>query len=131
MNKYFKYGLIVASLLTLNQSHAKAETESAQGPDGRPIHETTCQGSSSSCYQEARATCKGNYQVLDSYSKAGNLFTDAIPGPFTWFHMSYSCGQSNGKIAKFNHEGGYYMPPRGFYSNCSGNYYNRSCGGWW
>ena len=131
MNKYFKYGLIVASLLTLNQSQAKAETESAQGPDGRPIHETICQGSSSSCYQEARATCKGNYQVLDSYSKAGNLFTDAIPGPFTWFHMSYACGASDGKIARFNHQGGTWHPPRPVYLDCGGNRWNTSCGGFY
>jgi hypothetical protein len=110
---------------------AHAETESAQGPDGRAIHQTSCQGSNTDCYQEARQTCRGNYQILDSYSKSGGIFADAIPGPVTWYHVTYACGASDGRIARFPKQGGDYYGPRGFYMECGGGYYNRSCGGFY
>jgi hypothetical protein len=129
MTKQIKYALIAASIIALNHTDVRAETESAQGPDGRPIHETSCQSSSSDCYKEARATCRGNFQVLDSYSKSGGIFADAIPGPITWYHVTYACGASDGRVARFPHQGGIYEGPRAFYLNCDGSYYNVSCGG--
>jgi len=110
---------------------AHAETESTRGPDGRPIHETSCKFSSKDCYDEARATCRGNYQVLDSHSNAGGLLADAMPGPIQWYYMTYACGGSDGRIARFPQQGGVYQPPRGVYVECGGGYYNRSCGGFY
>jgi len=123
--------LVFVILIWIMIGAAYAETQSAQGPDGRQIHQTSCQGSSSDCYQEARATCKGNYQILDSHSKSGGFFADAMPGPITWYYVSYACGASDGRIAKFPHQGGNYYGPRGFYMQCDGGYYGRSCGGFW
>jgi len=119
---------VVSTILT---GDVRAETESAQGPDGRAIHQTSCQGSSSDCYKEARATCRGNYQILDSHSKSGGIFADAIPGPIQWYYMTYACGASDGRIARFPHQGGQYYAPRGVYIECGGGYNNRSCGGFY
>jgi hypothetical protein len=125
-----KHFFIAVSILALSLSgDANAETDSVQGPDGREIHQTSCQSSASDCYKEARATCRGNYQILDSYSKSGGIFADAIPGPIQWYHMTYACGASNGQIARFPHQGGQYYAPRGVYIECGGNGWNRSCGG--
>jgi hypothetical protein len=123
--------LTFAILIWVLIGAAYAETDSAQGPDGRQIHQTTCQGSSSDCYKEARATCRGNYQVLDSQSKSGGIFADAMPGPIQWYYMTYACGSSDGRIAKFPHQGGDYYGPRGFYMECDGGYYGRSCSGFY
>lgn len=131
MNKLFKITVLVGAALFWNQYNAHAETESVRGPDGRPIHQTTCQGSNADCYQEARQTCKGNYQVLDSNSTSGGIFADAMPGPITWYRMTYACGATNGAVARFPHQGGIYEGPRGFYMECGGNYNNRSCGGFY
>ena len=123
--------LVFAILIWIMIGAAYAETDSAQGPDGRQLHQTSCQGSSSDCYKEARATCRGNYQVLDSHSKSGGIFADAMPGPIQWYYVTYACGASDGRIAKFPHQGGNYYGPRGFYMQCDGGYYGRSCAGFY
>ena len=128
MKKLFIGAAIISVLLT---GDVRSKTESVQGPDGRVIHETSCQFSQKECYQEARATCKGNYQVIGSRSTSGGLLADAIPGPINWYYMTYACGQSNGAVASFPHQGGYYQAPRGVYVQCSGGYYARSCGGFY
>ena len=45
----------IATVLIMAQP-VMAETDSVQGPDGRMIHETSCQFSNKDCYQEARQT---------------------------------------------------------------------------
>jgi hypothetical protein len=122
-------GTCVAVLLL--SGDVRAETDSVQGPDGRMIHETTCQFSNKDCYQEARQTCRGNYQVMDSYSSAGGIFADQIPGPIKWFHMTYACGTGDGRIARFPQQGGTWQAPRPVYLECGGNRWNRSCGGFY
>src|SRR5262249_40916894 len=53
----------------------------------------------------------GSYQILDSESHAGGLLADIIPGPVTWYTMSYACGPSNGRLADFPFRGPHYKPP--------------------
>src|SRR5262249_2062852 len=50
-------------------------------------------------YEQATRDCGGGpYQILDSESHAGGLLADILPGPVTWYTMSYVCGPSDGKI---------------------------------
>src|SRR5262249_6151232 len=64
-----------------------------------PIHRAKCSQSPAGCYEQATRDCRGGpYQILDSESHAGGLLADILPGPVTWYTMSYVCGPSDGKI---------------------------------
>ena len=81
------------------------------GPTGKKMITAKCSQSPSGCYASASNTCSGSYQVLDSYSKAGGLVADVIPGPVTWYYMTYQCGPSNGRLPTFGFKGQQYTPP--------------------
>src|SRR5262249_21848938 len=50
------------------------------------------------CYEQATRDCRGgSYQILHSESHPGGLLADILPGPVTWYTMSYVCG-SDGKL---------------------------------
>src|SRR5215467_9576146 len=69
------------------------------GPSGKPIHRAKCSQSPMGCYEQATRDCRGgSYQILDSESHPGGLLADILPGPVTWYTMSYVCGPSDGKI---------------------------------
>ncbi|TPN41797.1 hypothetical protein FJ979_04505 [Mesorhizobium sp. B1-1-6] len=97
------------SLLALAASLAIAgcvsSGEAIQGPSGKVMQEAKCNGSPNVCLKQAAATCKGPYQVLDSSSNAGGLIADVIPGPVTWYRMTYQCGPSDGRMPSFPFRG--------------------------
>jgi serine protease Do len=72
------------------------------GPSGKPlqpIHRAKCSQSPAGCYEQATRDCRGGpYQILHSESHPGGLLIDILPGPVTWYTMSYVCGRSDGKI---------------------------------
>jgi hypothetical protein len=71
------------------------------GPSGKPlqpVHRAKCSQSPAGCYEQATRDCRGgSYQILDSESHAGGLLADILPGPVTWYTMSYVCGPPDGK----------------------------------
>ena len=76
------------------------------GPSGKPLHQAKCSQSPTGCYQQATRDCGGGpYQILDSESHAGGLFADILPGPVTWYTMSYACGRSDGRLGNFPSRG--------------------------
>lgn len=81
------------------------------GPSGQNMLVAKCSQSPNACYQKASDTCSGSYQVLDSYSKAGGLLADVLPGPVTWYYMTYQCGQTDGQTPTFPFRGQQYTPP--------------------
>ena len=110
---------ILAALAVLffgGPSHA--ETTTVTAPNGAQILRTKCKSDTTECYQEARQTCRGSYQILGSESHAGGIFADLIPGPVTWYSMSYQCGKSDGRFASFPFHGGVYVPPRLHTNDC-------------
>src|SRR5258708_8228624 len=64
------------------------------GPSGQPLkpsHRAKCSQSPAGCYEQATRDCRGgSYQILDSESHAGGLLADILPGPVTWYTMSYA-----------------------------------------
>jgi hypothetical protein len=46
----------------------------------------------------AAATCTGPYQVIESESHPGRLLENTMPGPVTWYGMTYQCGPYEGKM---------------------------------
>jgi hypothetical protein len=87
------------------------EQTSAIGPSGQTMLVAKCSQSPSACYQKASETCSGPYQVLDSYSKSGGLLADVLPGPVTWYYMTYQCGQTDGRTPTFPFRGQQYVSP--------------------
>ena len=95
--------LCLTGCMTENQA-------SVVGPTGHTMHTAKCNQSPNACYQQASQTCSGTYQVVDSYSKAGGLLADVIPGPITWYYMSYQCGKTDGRTPTFPFRGQHYNP---------------------
>lgn len=81
------------------------------GPDGTEHHKVRCTGDTSQCFVQASEVCAGAYSVTDSYSNAGGVFADVIPGPVTWYTMMFQCGPSNGRMPSFALRGQQYSPP--------------------
>jgi len=77
------------------------QTNTFVTPSGAQAQTTKCSQSPQGCFQTATNTCRGSYRVLDSYSKAGGLLADVLPGPVTWYYMTYECGRSDGSFPQF------------------------------
>ena len=80
-------------------------------PSGNTMHQAKCNVSPDGCFKTAAKVCHGSYQVLDSSSNAGGLIADILPGPVTWYKMSYQCGRSDGRMPSFPFRGSQYTPP--------------------
>lgn len=84
-----------------------SSTKTFVGPDGQELSTVRCTSSTGQCFAKAQQVCKGKpYSVIDSYSNAGGLAADVIPGPVTWYTMTVQCGASDGKIPQFPFRGG-------------------------
>lgn len=110
MNMRNRFLLVLPFFLALSACVEPQQT-SVIGPSGHNILVAKCSQSPIACYQKASDNCSGSYQVLDSYSKAGGLLADALPGPVTWYYMTYQCGQTDGLTPTFPFRGQQYTPP--------------------
>jgi hypothetical protein len=82
---------------------------SFNGPSGTAVNTAKCGQASVGCLQKASQVCGGQYLVLDSESHSGGLLADALPGPVTWYGMTYQCGPSDGKMPTFAFRGQQYV----------------------
>ncbi|MDF3607557.1 hypothetical protein PE067_16235 [Paracoccus sp. DMF-8] len=108
---------------------AAPSTSTVTGPSGENLFTSKCNRSAEGCFSEAANQCKGPYQVVDSHSKAGRTAADLLPGPVTWYYMTYQCGRSDGRMPQFPFRGQQYTPapvvvqpytaPRMTTTNCS------------
>jgi hypothetical protein len=100
-------GIICFIAAVLSSEWCSAQT--IVGPSGKPLqgaHSAKCSRSPTGCYEQATRDCKGgSYQIVESESHAGGLFADILPGPVTWYTMSYNCGPSDGRLAEFPFRG--------------------------
>jgi len=81
------------------------------GPSGKEVETVKCKSSPKSCFSQAAKSCAGPYQVISSESHAGGILADILPGPVTWYGMTYECGKSDGKTPTFPFQGSTYTPP--------------------
>lgn len=110
--RWVAFTAVIAVSTVCAQTDRAFGIETITGPSGKLMHISRCSQSPTACYQEASQACSGPYQVLDSYSKAGGLFADLLPGPVTWYYMTYQCGATNGQVASFPMRGRQYNPPQ-------------------
>lgn len=84
-----------------------------RGPDGTVLRTVKCSSDPQKCMAMASSSCPGGgtYRVMSSESHAGGLVADVMPGPFTWYGMTYACGPSDGRLPDFRFQGQQYAPP--------------------
>jgi hypothetical protein len=110
--------MLIGAFVALSDCNSPSSS-SFVGPSGEQVQSVKCTQSPQGCYDEASKICKGPYQVLDSESHAGGEFADVLPGPVTWYGMSFSCGKSDGRLASFAFRGQPYVPDSGpSFTNC-------------
>jgi S1-C subfamily serine protease len=81
--KSFRTILIIAAALAASHSSAHAQSG---------LQRAKCSMSLNGCYQQAHDACNGrHYQILQSESHPGGLLADVLPGPVTWYTITYSC----------------------------------------
>jgi hypothetical protein len=92
---------------------ATTSVNQVQAPDGTLIKTVKCTSDATKCFAVATESCPGTgtYRVISSESRAGGIAADLIPGPVTWFYMTYACGPSDGRMPDFKFAGQQYVPP--------------------
>jgi hypothetical protein len=102
--------LIGAMLVT---GCASTSVSEFRAPDGASIKTVKCNTDPTKCFVAASQSCAeiGTYRVLSSESRAGGIAGDVIPGPITWYYMTYACGPSDGRLPDFEFAGQQYVPP--------------------
>ncbi len=100
-------------LLGLLSGCAATSVSEFRAPDGTDIKTVKCTSDPTKCFALASQSCAtdGRYRVVSSKSNAGGLVADLIPGPVTWYYMSFACGQSDGVMPDFKFVGQQYTPP--------------------
>lgn len=97
----------------LSVSCSTANVSQFQAPDGTVVKSVKCNTDRTKCFAAATVSCPGGgtYRVISSESRAGGIAVDLIPGPVTWYYMTYSCGPTDGKMPDFKFAGQPYIPP--------------------
>jgi hypothetical protein len=92
---------------------ATTSVQEYQAPDGTTVKTVKCVSENSKCFAQATQSCSGNgtYRVISSESHAGGMLADLVPGPVTWYSITYACGPSDGKMPEFKFTGERYVPP--------------------
>ena len=83
-------------------------------PDGSAAATVKCVSDPHQCFERASHVCAstgGTYKVIRSKSNAGGAIADVLPGPFTWYTMTFACGASDGVLPDFAFTGERYSPP--------------------
>lgn len=100
-----------------------------KAPDGSTYKKVKCNKDSNICLEKASSSCDNKtYQVISSHSRAGGLFVDfGVPGPSTWYSLTYKCGPSDGKMPDFKFTGQQYIPPTKINVNSSSRPKTTNC----
>lgn len=97
----FAGAALVATLGVLSGC-ATTSVTSFKTPDGADAHTVKCSTDRARCYAEASRSCGGGtYRALASESHAGGIALDILPGPVTWYTMTYACGATDGRLPEF------------------------------
>ncbi len=109
-----RLGVLIIALFSL-AGCAGTTVKEFRAPDGTTMKNVKCNMDSQKCFVSASESCKesnGSYRVIASHSNAGGTLADIIPGPVTWYNMTYSCGPSDGKgMPEFAFKGQQYVEP--------------------
>ena len=67
-----------------------------EGPTdtGPNYYKAKCKSDIQDCFEDARGQCGGKFTLVHKESHAGGLLADALPGPVTWYTVTFRCGAS-------------------------------------
>lgn len=104
---------VCAALAVLVSACATSSVTQIRAPDGTAVLTVKCSADATKCFAAATESCPapGTYRVLTSASRAGGIAADLMPGPVTWYYMTYVCGPSDGRMPDFAFQGQAYVPP--------------------
>ena len=97
--------LLALCLAPLPEIAEAQQIEQIASPSGVTINYVKCSRKSGKCLNKAADFCSGSYQVIDSESHSGGIIADILPGPVTWFSMTFLCGKSDGAMPSFAFRG--------------------------
>lgn len=105
--------LIAVLTALLISGCASTSVSEFKSPDGVVVKKVKCTSDPTKCFALASESCPkpGTYQVVSSQSNSGGLVADLIPGPITWYAMTFACGASDGKMPDFQFVGQRYTAP--------------------
>ncbi len=89
---YKKVGIIIIVSMILSSCAGKDEVvkTSAYGTDA---YKVKCTNTPESCLEDAYKQCNGRtFTTIYSDSHAGGILADYIPGPTTWYALTFKCG---------------------------------------
>ena len=101
-----KIYLLILQLALLSACASPSVSE-FRAPDGSAIKTVKCTSDPAKCFAQAGQSCpnEGTYRVVSSESHTGGVLADILPGPVTWYAMTYACGPSDGKMPDFKFAG--------------------------
>ena len=106
--------MLAPILLIVLVGCASPAVNELRAPDGTSMKNVKCNVDAQKCFVSASESCKaigGTYRVVASRSNAGGMLADVLPGPVTWYNMTYVCGPSDGKMPDFPFSGQQYVAP--------------------
>ncbi len=105
--------LLALPLIGISAGCATTSVSQFQAPDGTASKTVKCSSDATKCFAAATQSCPGDgtYRVIGSAGRAGGLAADVLPGPVTWYYMTYVCGPSDGVMPEFKFTGQQYVPP--------------------
>jgi len=108
-----RHQAVVLVLLAVLSACATTTVTEFQAPDGTTLKTVKCTSDPAKCYAQASQSCpdRGTYRVVASESHAGGIAADILPGPVTWYSMTFACGPSDGRLPNFAWQGPQYTPP--------------------
>jgi len=111
---FYKKGIATIAVALVLVGCASPTVTEMRAPDGTALRSVKCNIDSQRCFLAATESCMasgGTYRVISSHSNAGGTLADILPGPVTWYSMTYICGPSDGKVPTFPFRGPQYVAP--------------------
>ena len=126
-----RFVVVAAVAVVVIAGCASPTVSDVRAPDGRALKNVKCNADAQKCLSLATEVCKeagGTYQVVRSHSNAGGTAADILPGPVTWYNMTFACGPSDGQLPAFEFQGPRYTPDQGpTYTSCSSSGRSVNC----
>jgi len=92
--------LCLILLISLGLIGGCSTTESVKtNAYGGDAYKVKCKNTPEACLEEAYTKCNGTFTTLYSDSHAGGILADFIPGPTTWYALTFKCG---GEVSRPN-----------------------------
>jgi len=103
--KYLQLTIVLAMLVSISGCGGGKVTK-ISAPSGASMYKVKCKDTPAECLEQAYIACDGGpYTTIYSDAHAGGLLADLIPGPITWYNLTFQCGGSGRSKPSFRWTG--------------------------